>query len=220
MIVLKILGIILAVIVLLILVILFLPIDIVLRYNGDKGFQLLYRFLGKLYGENPDPNNPIAKALKNLVGISHLESKEHLRTAVEDSGFAGTLTGTLSSLKLLIDRVLWLLPRSKLKKMKVVSISAGEDAADTALAYGAACAALYPLISYLESVMRVRKNGVHTHISCDFEAEKAVFELDMAFSFHILHGLRALWHIAKEQAAEQFEHSEVTHGTQRKQENE
>lgn len=219
MILLKILGILLAVIAAVI-VILLLPIDIILRYRGETGFEMRYRFLGKLYGERKKPDSPVGKALKKLVGISHLDSKEHLRSTLEDSGLTATLSSTLSTLKLLIDRVIWLLPRSKLKKLKIVSISAGEDAADTALSYGAACAALYPLISYLETTMRVRKNGTEAHISCDFDAEKSVFEIDLVFSFHIRHALSALWHIARQQAAEQFEKTtEVSYATQRKSKN-
>lgn len=221
MILLKILGILLAVIAAVIVILLFLPIDIVLRYRGETGFEMRYRFLGKLYGERKKPDSPVGKALKKLVGISHLDSKEHLRSSLEDSGLPATLSSTLSALKLLIDRVIWLLPRSKLKKLKIVSVSAGEDAADTALSYGAACAALYPLISYLESVMRVSKNGTEAHISCDFDAKKSVFEIDLVFSFHIRHALSALWYIASQQAAEQIEKTtEVSYATQRKSENE
>ena len=221
MIVLKILGLILAAIILLIAVILALPIDIIIRNDKEKGVQLLYRLLGKIYGENPDPNNPIAKALKNIVGVSHLESKERLQSTVEQSGLAATVSGTALTLKLLLDRILWLLPRCKLRKLKIISVSADADAADAALHYGAACAVLYPLISYLETVMKVRKKAVRTHITCDFEAAEPVFELDMELRLSILLALRVLWHIAKEQAISEIENNpefkEVPHG---KQENE
>lgn len=221
MIILKILGLIPAVLLLLIAVILALPVDIIIRNSKEKGVQLFYRFLGKIYGEHPDPNNPIAKALKSIVGVSHLESKERLQSTVEESGLAATISGTALTLKLLLDRILWLLPRCKLRKLKIISVSADADAADAALQYGAACAVLYPLIAYLETVMKVRKKEVDTRITCDFEAAEPIFELDMEFRLSILLALRVLWHIAKEQAISEIENNpeikEVPHG---KQENE
>lgn len=207
MIILKILGISLAVIALLIAVILALPIDIIIRNNKEQGVKVLYRFLGKIYGEHPDPNNPIAKALKNLVGVSHLESKERLRSTVEDSGLASTIGGTALTLKLLLDRILWLLPRCHLKKLKVVLVSANADAAEAALQYGAACAVLYPLITYLETKMRVRKKAVDTCITCDFDAQETIFELDMQFGLSVWLAIRALWYIAKEQAISEIENN-------------
>lgn len=208
MLVLKILGILIGIILLLVAVILSLRIDIIIRNNDEKGVQVLYRLIGKVFGEHPDPNNPIAKALKELVGVSHLESKERLQSTVEDSGFAATVSGTVMTLKLLLDRIFWLLPRAKVRKLHLVSVTAGEDAADTALSYGAVCAVLYPLLSYLQSFMRVRKKAVNTQISCNFEAAKSTFELDVEISFSVLVALRALWYIAKEQAVNELEKSQ------------
>ena len=221
MIVLKILGILLAVILLLILIILALPVDIIIRNDKEAGIRVLYHFLGKIYGEHPDPNNPIAKALKNIVGVSHLESKERLRSTVKNSGLVTTVSGTVLTLKLLLDRILWLLPRCYLKKLKLVSVSADDDAADAALQYGAACAVLYPLITYLQTEMRVRRRAIDARITCDFDAKEPIFELDAEFRLTVLLAVRALWHIAKEQAINEIENdpshhttTEVSHGKQ------
>lgn len=215
MLILKILGILLAVVILLVAVILSLPIDIIIRNDKEKGAQVLFRILGQVFGEHPDPNNPIARALKNIVGVSHLESKERLQSTVQDSGIAATIAGTVFTLKLLLDRIFWLLPRAKVKKLHIVSVSAGEDAADAALHYGASCAVLYPLVSYLQTLTRVRKKAVNTNITCDFETAESTFELDIEISISVLLALRALWHIAKEQAANELESqlnaTEVSH---------
>ena len=64
--------------------------------------------------------------------------------------------------------------------------------------YGAACAVLYPLITYLQTELRVRRRAVDTSITCDFEAAEPTFELDAELRLSVLLALRVLWHIAKE----------------------
>ena len=38
-----------------------LPVYVIIKSGEDGELILLYRFLGKWYGEDPDPNNPIIK---------------------------------------------------------------------------------------------------------------------------------------------------------------
>ena len=67
MIVLKIIGIVLAVILLIIAIALCLPVDVFIAADNKNGLKLLYRFLGKMYGEEPDPNNVIRVLKRRLV---------------------------------------------------------------------------------------------------------------------------------------------------------
>ena len=60
---LKIIAIVIAVICLIIAILLMLPVDILIFADDKNGFKLLYRFLGKLYGEDPDPKNVIIKGV-------------------------------------------------------------------------------------------------------------------------------------------------------------
>ncbi|MBR2447526.1 MAG: hypothetical protein IKB29_00930, partial [Clostridia bacterium] len=64
--------------ILLITVILLLPISVIIKTDQNDELILRYRFLFKTYGEDPDPNNPIIKTLKEASGISRLE-KENLK---------------------------------------------------------------------------------------------------------------------------------------------
>ena len=47
---------------LLITVILLLPVKIILRNDDKEALILRYRFLGKTFGEDPNPDDPIVKA--------------------------------------------------------------------------------------------------------------------------------------------------------------
>ncbi len=199
---LKIIGIVFAVLVLLVAVILSLPVSIIIRSNKENRLKVLFSVLGKSFGDKPrrkKTDNPLAAALKKIIGVGQTEDKKKSKSSAKDGGFATKLTDTIATLKPLLDRIFWLLPRARIKKLHIVSISAGDDAADTALHYGAVCAVVYPLISYIQSLSRVSKKAVDTRISCDFDAPESIFELDIKISFTVLLLLRALWQIAKEQ---------------------
>ncbi len=198
---LKILGIVFAVLVLLVAIILLLPVGIIIRSDKENGPKVLFSVLGKELKSKPKQkksDNPIVAALKKIVGIGQTEDTEKSETNAKDGGLT-KLTDTAATLKLLLERIFWLLPRARVKKLRVVSVSAGADAADTALQYGAICAVLYPLISYIQSLSRVSKKAVDTKIACDFDATESTFELDIKIMFTVLLLLRALWQIAKEQ---------------------
>lgn len=194
MIVLKIIGIVLAVIILLIAVILMLPVDVLFQADGTNGFRILYRFLGKVFGENPDPNNPIVKSLKETLGISHLDSVKSIQKTVESHGAGVTLRETLDTLILLIDRVIWLLKYCRVPKCHITSVSGGEDAA---MEYGIACAAVYPLVGYLENKTWLRKRGLKLELRCDYSLAESVFEMDVAVRVRIFPVLRAFLYIIK-----------------------
>ncbi|MCI8554244.1 MAG: DUF2953 domain-containing protein [Clostridiales bacterium] len=75
---------------------------------------------------------------------------------------------------------------------------AGEDAAQTAVDYGKVCAAVYPALALVESVMRVRQKEVSVHP--DFMAEKGTVCFDLkahaALLPALLLGLRLIMRLA------------------------
>lgn len=194
MIALKIIGIVLAVIVLVVAVILMLPVDLLFQADGTNGFRILYRFLGKVYGENPDPNNPVVKGLKKTLGISHLGSVKEIQKTVERHGAEVTLRETVDTLILLIDRVIWLLKYCRVPKCHITAVSGGEDAA---MEYGVTCAVVYPLVGYLEEKTWLRKRGLKVDLRCDYSLADSVFEMDVAVRVRIFPVLRAFLYIIK-----------------------
>ena len=53
----------------LITVILILPVKVIIKSDGNDELYLRYKFLGKTYGEDPDPNDPIILMLKKAGGV-------------------------------------------------------------------------------------------------------------------------------------------------------
>ncbi len=194
MIVLKIIGIILAVIILIILVALCLPVDVLILVDDKNGFKLLYRFLGKLYGEEPDPNNVIIKGVKKAVGISHLDSIKTIKNTFESRGTAVTVKETADVLLAILNRVVWILRYCRIKKCDIMSISAGDDAA---IDYGTACAVIYPLVGYMKANFSVNERRLNVDIRCDYLNEEASYNVNLELRVKTVHVIRALFYIVK-----------------------
>lgn len=197
MIVLKILGFILLAILLIIGVILILPVDIVLRDDRKQGFKLLYRFLGKLMGEHPDPNSKITKEITKAVGIDKIIDKDKVKGSIENSGVEFTAVETMRLVGLLLGRVIWILPKAKIQKLYIKYICGG-DAAEAAVKYGIACAVAYPLSELICDKVKSSKQTPEIDLACDFDRDDNEFAMDIWLRFAVIHILIAFIYIVKE----------------------
>lgn len=193
MLVLKIIGIVLAVLLALLAIILLLSVDVILRVDEQKGARVLFRVLGFTFKENkkrkPQKEGKkkkekkvkptLSNSLKKVLGISHLD-----RESMEEEGFGSTLRETVELVKLLLDRVGWMLSHLKIPRCHITVVTGGEDAA---MEYGLACATLYPLVGYLQERARVRKRGLRLEIGCDYSRKNFLFELDLAIRIRVYH---------------------------------
>lgn len=190
-------GIVLGAIVLIIVLILLLPVNILIHADGGQ-FKLLYRILFLTFGKHPNPNSILVRAAKELTGISKVSDLGRLKRSVDRTGVSATAAQIADILKLLLGRVVWLLPRCRLKKLHVTAVCTGEDAADAAMDYGTVCAVVYPLVGYVESLIPTRPRGTEIQITCDLSQAEGSFILDAKLSVRIFRVAHALLHIIKE----------------------
>ncbi len=73
-------------------------------------------------------------------------------------------------LRLLCERALWILKRIRFQNMRFSLTLAAGDAAETALLYGAACAAVYPLLAFLQTNLQFELKKAELRAA--FEKEK------------------------------------------------
>lgn len=176
-----------------------LPVYIIVKSDDDGGLILLYKFLGKLYGEHPDPNNPIIKQLKKSSGVARIE-RSGLEKSIEQNGFAATMVETCHILADLLKEIAHILRFCTAKKMDIAVVCAEKEAAETAIRYGQCCAAVYPLVGMLSSVMRVRKKARHIDIRCDFSGGEPSFSYDFLIRVSLGHAFAALWRVSLKEA--------------------
>lgn len=184
---------------LLITVILLLPVRVLIWTDEAGELQLRYKILFKTFGENPNPNDPIVRALKRTAGLDRLE-KKGVRQQVQQSGLSNTALQLCRIVLDLLLEIVSLLNHCTAKRFAVRVRCSGEDAAETAIAYGRYCAVLYPLRGYLGGVMKLRPRGEHIEISCDYNGGDEEFSLDLMLSVRLFRVVAAFFRVAFKEA--------------------
>lgn len=189
---------IIAFIVLLITVILMLPVYVIIKNNEDNELILRYKILFKTFGEHPDPDSPVLKILKRATGIGRLE-KSNFESSTKAIGLPATASQSVKVVTDLLREVVTLLKYCTVNRLHIKVVCANEDAADTAINYGACCATIYPLVGFLNSVLHVRKDGQDVDISCNYLNGKDEFHFDFLISVRLYHVLAAFLRISYEE---------------------
>lgn len=188
----------------LITVVLLLPVYVIIKSGVQQELVLRYRFLGKTYGEEPDPNNPIILALKKSAGIQRFE-KENLQRSVKKGGLSATVKESVQILLDLLEQVLDLLQYCTATRFCLTLVSAGEDPADAALQYGRNCALVYPLVGLISSRLHLPRRGRKIDIRCDMDGGSAEFSYDICIRIRVCYVLKAFLRIAYAEAKRTYE---------------
>ena len=190
MIVLKIIGIVLAVLVGVVALILLLWVDVCVERTEKHGFRLYVRMLGIPFGRKKRKNNKkksepkeknASARLKQLLGISTADQEEK-------KSFAETLGETVETVKELTEHLVWLVRRFRVPRLRVTVAAGGEDAA---MEYGLACAVLHPLAVYLQETAGLKERRVRLLLGCDFAREKTLYELALTIRIPLFYAAMA-----------------------------
>ena len=179
----------------LITIILLLPISIIIKTDQNGELIIRYKFLNKIYGEDPDPNNPLIKMFKQASGIHRLQ-KENFKNKVKSDDPLNTIGENFNLIIALLKRLFELLHYCKVRVLKLHIVCAEEDAAQTAIYYGRCCALVYPFLGFIHSNTKVRKKGENIHISCDYESRKGDYNLELVLVLRLFRVLGAFFRAA------------------------
>lgn len=196
----KIILIALCAVILIVALILSLDIKVVFEFDTNGRLTLLAKLLFyKLYDikQKKEPSS-FGRYLKRIFGIEALTDTEEIKKDTQESGISDTVSRLIAVLSLLAGQISWLLKRVRIKKLHILAICGGSDAADAAIEYGVVCSAVYPFIGYLETNFKGAEKALDVNIGCDFENE-AYFGTDIKIKLRIIHIVRALMRSASEQ---------------------
>lgn len=182
---------IIAFIILLITVILLLPIYITIKTDETGEAIIRYKILFKTYGENPNPDNPIVKALVKTSGLERLR-KEQFKESAKKGTVLDALGENVSLILGLMKHLLGLLKRCKVKVLKINVVCAEEDAAQTAIYYGQCCSIVYPIVSFIHASLKVRKRGEKVQILCDYDRNESYYEFETVLVVSVFRVLKAV----------------------------
>lgn len=195
-----IIGIVVGALSLLVTVICLLPVYVYVYYDEENSLQLRYRLLWMVFGEVPNPDNPILKLVKELSGLSKFDSVSSLKKTVSSSGLGYTLQQIGEVLISLLRQVVWILPRCRLRKLEIRAVCAEGEPDDAAMEYGKLCAAVYPIVGVIGNIIPINRRKLLLDLRCDFDAEQSDLSLTAVIRARVGSVLRALWRIILDEA--------------------
>ncbi len=95
----------------------------------------------------------------------------------------------------LFGKIKYVLNKTVFTRLKLKVVSAGEDAAQTAIMHGSISALLYPVVGFLETVTTIKSNDISVY--CDFEGTTPSLTIDTVFKIRIYHLLKTAIKILK-----------------------
>ncbi len=194
---------ILGLIALVIVVVLLLPVHVIIKNDDNDNLLIHYRFLGKVYGEIPKPDNPIIKSLKEATGITRAQDRISQGGKWEDAYQA--VKEVCDILGDLLTELTDILRFCTAKVFRVRVVCATDNAADTAITFGKVSMLVYGLSTVAESLMRVRKRGRDLYVTCDFENGEKELRYEFLIRVRIYALIPALFRLAMKEAQRQVE---------------
>lgn len=159
----------------LIALLLFIPLSVHIEYDGEFSAKLKIAGVKAFEAEpkedikEPSPDKESDKRAKKQTEslFNKLKGKY---------GFSGAVKEIFGLVKAVLDRAEKQLNRIAVRRLCLDIKVASDNAAKTALEYGAVCAAVYPVLSLADSVLNLKMKSVN--VTADFNSDKSA----LAFS--------------------------------------
>ena len=102
------------------------------------------------------------------------------------------IKSTVNKLSVICRAVLNTLKKSRLESLKSDIIISSSNAAQAAIEYGACCAVVYPLVNFIESSVKSKRNASDINIKCDFDSIICSFDFELIISLKLFYAVTAL----------------------------
>lgn len=129
------------------------------RYGGIKVFDS-----GKPKKEKPAKP---AKARAEKEGKKKSEKQNFISRIFKEKGTVGGIRFCFAVIKSALSRIIRVIRKIKIKKLALNITVASDDAATTAVSYGAVCAAVFPVIALIKENTKIGVEEVN--VSTDFD---------------------------------------------------
>lgn len=183
---------ILGALVLIIILLLFLPLRVNLKFLDDFYFDI------KILGFKVYPPKDKKKKLEKPQKPKHEETSEKsfFQKLKEKRGFKGSIKELFSLFFAVLNPLKRFLRFIKFRNIKVSLSVAGEDAAKTAIDYGIICSIVYPVLSIFDSILNVKYKSID--IRSDFEGKSSSFDFSLSIKTSLIFVLIFGYKIFKE----------------------
>lgn len=175
----------------------FLPVSAKLGYDGD--FTAVARLAGiKVYDSSREPKKEKkTKTQKESKGKDTKKQENQILSGLnfkrltKKHGFVGAVKRLMSLVGRIFTHIKKLLRHIKFRKTKLKIVVSAENAADTAIYYGDVCAAVYPVLTLIDSNSDISFDKVD--ISADFTLAKPSFAFETVIVTRVLYLILGLF---------------------------
>ena len=180
----------------LILIILLLPVKFIIRNDDENRFYFRVKFLWFSFGDSKKTK----KGAHQKSGIEQLEL-ESLKARVQRDGITETLTVAAKIIKTVFKRLERVIEHGRVNRFDFIVVCSAKDAAQTAIRYGSCCAIVYPLLGFINSIIKVNPKNRNIDVSCKYGDVSEVLRYNFIISVRIFYLLVAalglLWDYIK-----------------------
>lgn len=162
---------------------LFVPISVHIMYNGELFVKLKIAGIKTFVTEpkedikEPSPDTESDKKAKKQTENAFNKLKKKY-------GFAGAVKEVFAFVRAVLERLKRKFKHIAIRKLCLDIKVASEDAATTAIEYGAVCSAVYPALSFIDSIANVKMKSIN--VAADFNSDKPDFGFSAIIRARIL----------------------------------
>ncbi len=155
------------IILVLLIIFLFLPITATVSISKNTDFKINYLGL-KLF--------PLKEKQSTVkTGKADENKKNYFKTLIDKKGFSEALSEIFGIIKSVLAQVSFIFKHILIRNFYCKTVVASDDAAKTAIEYGAVCTLIYSFFGFLNSITDFKFKDII--VTSDFNSNKPEFEL-------------------------------------------
>lgn len=187
---------------------LLLPLKLAVRYDAESGLSLRLMLIfipladtdrvvppekkpASASEKQPAPKKKksggAVQTMLSLLGLGEVNSDTKFKNAVAERGLPAVLATIAAVVRRFLSHTLRCLGAGVFRRFDLRVVIGEEDAADAAMQYGLACAAVYPLVSLLEQSMTLRHRSVSVEMGDD---PQTAVTADILLVYRVWHFVR------------------------------
>ncbi len=182
------LGAILAFIILALIFISLLRLKLILTYGEDGKINFKVKVLCFTFGgKSKKPKkkkkpSKLAQRLKKRFGLDIFDDQDGAKAPISEK-----VNYIVALIMIFAGQIKFIFSKLRLDRLYALIICGDGDAADAAMNYGLACAAVYPMVGYLTANVNTKKGAEEVRIGCDFDGlSRLEFQLIISIKIYNL----------------------------------
>ena len=167
-----------------IVLLLFIPISVHIKYDGD--FFVKLKIAGiKAYEVEPDADTEKPKPDTESDKKAKKQTEKAFDKLKKKYGFAGAVKEIFVFIKSVLERLKGSFRHIAIRKLCLdIKVASGEAAA-TAIDYGAVCAAVYPVLTFIDSIANVKMKSIN--VTADFNSDNSDFDFSLVVRIRVVY---------------------------------